>query len=72
MILDPQNFDPNLVEKFCSNAVKMPGDVTLMNLSVQFHGEAFGRAVQIEYVIADAMLTAELSTVKFRTLEIFP
>lgn len=36
-----------------------------MNIAVEFNSEFFRRAVEIEYILSDTMLTAEFTTVQF-------
>ena len=41
----------------------------MMNLSIQFDGKPFLRAVKIQHIFSDAMLSSEFSSVEARTFQ---
>ena len=71
-VLEAQDPDPRSVQELAASRIAVLGGFMIVRSTVELHGEFLRRAVEVQYVDADAVLAPKLASLELSALEMTP
>ena len=71
-ISEPNHMYAVLVQEYCPVCIFLLCFDGIVNASIQFNAESYGRTIEVEYVRAKTMLLPKTVTVKLFSPQVFP